>query len=79
MICRNDNFAGFECFQNIMKNDFIDTKKTKTVGVAPESRRGKQTLADVDNAVTGGGQGPTERGPRWRVQQGVVQEFVLLL
>lgn len=79
MICRNDNFAGRECFQNIMKKDFIDTSKTKMVGVTQESHEGKQTLADVDNAVAGGGQRPTERRPQWRVEQRVVQEFVLLL
>lgn len=61
-----------------MKNNFIDTK-TKTIGVAQGSHRGKQTLADVDDAVTGGGQGTAERGPRRRVQQRVGQVFVLLL
>lgn len=49
------------------------------VGVAQESHEGKQTLADVDDAVAGGGQGLIERRPQWRVEQRVVQEFVLLL
>lgn len=63
-----------------MKNDFIDTKKTEINGwCGSESHRGKQTLADVEDAVTGGGQGPTERRPRWRIQQNVVQAFVQLL
>lgn len=49
------------------------------VGVAQSPTGGKQTLADVDDAVTGGGQGSTERRPRRRAQQSVIQAFILLL
>lgn len=62
-----------------MKNDFIDTKMTKTNGWLVSPTGGKQTLADVDDAVTGGGQGSTERRPRRRAQQSVIQAFILLL
>lgn len=54
------------------------TRLKRTVGVAQSSTGGSK-LADVNDAVIGGGQGPIQRGPRRRTQQGVVNAFVLLL